>query len=129
MRFSKRINFDANCKMEFHKFPLDVQVCTVKFESWSYSNEQIKFEWVTENCTVQIGTRLYQGPMMGGAHVHTSTRRQHAAHHNGLVIRNNRRSPFGAFGGFGLGLPGFGMGFSSLGFDDFDGGFGKFILY
>ena len=46
--------------MEFHKFPLDVQVCTVKFESWGHSNKQIKIEWVTENCTVQIGTRLYQ---------------------------------------------------------------------
>ena len=52
MRFSKRINFDVNCKMEFQKFPVDVQTCSVKFESWSYSTKQIKFEWVTENCTV-----------------------------------------------------------------------------
>merc|ERR1719210_847068 len=57
--------------------------------------------------------------MVHGVH---GGRRQHGGH-GGLVIRNSRRSPFGAFGGFGLGLPGFGMGFSSLGFDDMDGGF------
>ena len=70
------------------------------------------------------------GGMMGGGMVHGvhGGRRQHGGH-GGLVIRNSRRSPFGAFGGFGLGLPGFGMGFSSLGFDDLDGGFGKLTTF
>ena len=73
---------------------------------------------------------MMMGGMMGSmgmglphGMVHSGSRRQHGGH-GGLVIRNSRRSPFGAFGGFGLGLPGFGMGFSSLGFDDMDGGFG-----
>ena len=37
-------------------------------------------------------------------------------------------SPFGGFGGFGLGIPGFGMGFGGGGgglFDELDSGFGK----
>lgn len=33
-------------------------------------------------------------------------------------------SPFGNIGGFGLGLPGFGMGFGGGMFDDLEGGFG-----
>lgn len=78
---------------------------------------------------------MMMGGMMGSmgmglphGMVHSGSRRQHGGH-GGLVIRNSRRSPFGAFGGFGLGLPGFGMGFSSLGFDDMDGGFGEWLLY
>merc|ERR1719495_1656160 len=48
-------------------------------------------------------------------------------------MRHNRRqhpmnamSPFGTFGGFGFGMPGFGMGFGGGGsiFDELDGGFG-----
>ena len=36
-------------------------------------------------------------------------------------------SPFGGFGGFGLGIPGFGMGFGGGGglFDELDSGFGN----
>ena len=67
------------------------------------------------------------GPMgMGGIGgiMNGGGRRQHGGH-GGLVIRNSRRSPFGAFGGFGLGLPGFGMGFNPIGFDELDGGFGE----
>jgi len=70
------------------------------------------------------------GGMMGsmmGASMH-----MHSPHHSmqghpgrsrqggGLVIRH-RRNPFG---GFGLGIPGFGMGFGGSMFDDMDGGFG-----
>ena len=66
------------------------------------------------------------GPMFAAPPGHSHGRRHHGGH-GGLVIRNTRRSPFGAFGGFGLGLPGFGMGFSSLGFDEMDGGFGESI--
>lgn len=64
--------------------------------------------------------------MMGGA------RNQRSG--GGLVMRHRRNhpmnamSPFGAFGGFGFGMPGFGMGFGggSL-FDEVDGGFGGSI--
>jgi len=68
---------------------------------------------------------MMMGGMMGMPQMsHPQQHRRQHGGHGGLVIRNARRSPFGAFGGFGLGLPGFGMGFSSLGFDDLDGGFG-----
>ena len=56
---------------------------------------------------------------------------RHSRNGGGLVIRHSRRqhptalSPFGGMGGFGLGLPGFGMGFGGGMFDDLDGGFGE----
>eukprot|EP00088_Acartia_fossae_P007685 TRINITY_DN13608_c0_g2_i3.p1 TRINITY_DN13608_c0_g2~~TRINITY_DN13608_c0_g2_i3.p1 ORF type:complete len:396 (+),score=103.65 TRINITY_DN13608_c0_g2_i3:41-1228(+) len=67
------------------------------------------------------------GGMMGGMRSH-----QRAGGGTSLVMRHPRRnqhpmnalSPFGAFGGFGFGLPGFGMGFGGGGslFDELDGG-------
>merc|ERR1719470_208138 len=64
------------------------------------------------------------GPMGGGM----GGRNRHGG---GLVIRHRRQqpmttmSPFGGFGGFGLGIPGFGMGFGGGGlFDELDSGFG-----
>ena len=68
---------------------------------------------------------MMMGGMMGPMGIQTNGGRRQLGGHGGLVIRNSRRSPFGAFGGFGLGLPGFGMGFNPLGFDELDGGFGE----
>ena len=70
------------------------------------------------------------GMMGGGMRAH-----QRAGGGTSLVMRHPRRqqhpmnamSPFGAFGGFGFGLPGFGMGFGGGGgslFDELDGGGG-----
>ena len=72
---------------------------------------------------------MMMGGMMGG---HGMRSHQRAGGGTSLVMRHNRRahpmnalSPFGAFGGFGFGMPGFGMGFGggSL-FDELDGGGG-----
>ena len=68
--------------------------------------------------------------MMMGGMMNGGSRRRRG--HGGLVIRN-RRSPLGGFGGSGLGLPGFGMGFSGGGqmrmggFDVINVGFGEFF--
>jgi len=72
---------------------------------------------------------MMMGGMMGG---HGMRSHQRAGGGTSLVMRHQRRahpmnalSPFGAFGGFGFGMPGFGMGFGggSL-FDQLDGGGG-----
>ena len=46
VRYSERMNFDAACSMDFQKFPLDQQVYQVKFESFSFSADQIQFKWM-----------------------------------------------------------------------------------
>jgi len=63
--------------------------------------------------------------MMGGGGRHNHHQRPGSS----LVMRTPRRhqnqmSPFGSFGGFGFGMPGFGMGFGGSLFDELDGGFG-----
>ena len=56
MRYSTRINFDVACAMDFHKFPWDRQICKVKFESFSYSNNQISMRWLNRSMSqVVIG--------------------------------------------------------------------------
>ena len=49
VRYSKRVNFDIACQMKFHKFPKDEQVCIIKFESFSYSTDQMNMKWLDES--------------------------------------------------------------------------------
>ena len=59
MRYSTRINFDVACAKDFHKFPWDRQTCKVKFESFSYSNNQINMRWLNRSMSqVIIATSL-----------------------------------------------------------------------
>jgi len=46
IRFSKRINFDSICVMDFQKYPVDKQYCPIKFESYGNLEQQIFFEFV-----------------------------------------------------------------------------------
>ena len=55
VRYSTRINFDVACAMDFHKFPWDRQVCKVKFESFSYSNNQINMRWLNRSMSQVTG--------------------------------------------------------------------------
>ena len=51
VRFSKRVNFDIGCQMNFTKFPVDMQKCEVKFESFSYQNSvTINFSFKVNQC-------------------------------------------------------------------------------
>ena len=47
LRYSSRINFDVACAMDFHKFPMDEQLCEVNLESFGHTTEQLKFQWVS----------------------------------------------------------------------------------
>lgn len=46
IRYSTRVNYDVACAMDFHFYPHDVQTCHVRFESFSYNNKDLLFEWV-----------------------------------------------------------------------------------
>eukprot|EP00095_Tigriopus_kingsejongensis_P009947 maker-scaffold981_size73921-snap-gene-0.17 protein:Tk09947 transcript:maker-scaffold981_size73921-snap-gene-0.17-mRNA-1 annotation:"glycine receptor subunit alpha-4-like isoform x8" len=46
IRFATRVNFDVACGMDFHKYPHDQQLCEIKFESFGYTNEQMKYVWL-----------------------------------------------------------------------------------
>ena len=49
LRYSSRINFDVACSMDFHAFPVDEQLCEIKFESFGYTTNQMKMTWVDGN--------------------------------------------------------------------------------
>ena len=46
LRYSSRVNFDVACTMDFHKFPVDEQLCEVNFESFGHTSAQLKFQWI-----------------------------------------------------------------------------------
>ena len=39
VRFSKRVNFDIGCNMDFTYYPVDLQKCDVRLESFGYQIE------------------------------------------------------------------------------------------
>ena len=45
IRYSSRTNFDVACSMDFHRYPVDDQICEVNFESFGYTEDQLKFVW------------------------------------------------------------------------------------
>ena len=45
IRYATRVNFDVACKMEFHNYPIDEQICEIKMESFGYTNKQMTFRW------------------------------------------------------------------------------------
>jgi len=46
MRLSKRINFDTVCRMDFKKYPVDKQICPIKFESYGNLGQEMFFEFI-----------------------------------------------------------------------------------
>ena len=52
IRYATRVNFDVACKMEFHKYPTDMQTCEIKLESFGYTSKQMHFNWMA-------GTYIY----------------------------------------------------------------------
>ena len=45
VRFNKRFNFDVACPMDFAKYPVDDQTCSIKFESFSYKTSKLNMTW------------------------------------------------------------------------------------
>jgi len=49
VRYSTRVNYDVACNMDFHNYPVDKQLCEVKYESFSYTSDQVEFRWLEHN--------------------------------------------------------------------------------
>ena len=56
VRFSKRVNFDIGCQMNFKMYPVDMQKCEVKFESFGYQTNviTINFTFSGKICITDI---------------------------------------------------------------------------
>jgi len=49
IRYSARVNYDVACNMDFHNYPVDKQLCEVKYESFGYTSDQMEFRWLEHN--------------------------------------------------------------------------------
>ncbi len=54
------MNYDVACPMDFHRFPVDHQLCEINFESFGHTSEQLKFSWLPEGSTVNPNITLAQ---------------------------------------------------------------------
>lgn len=44
--FSQRLTVQLTCSMDLMNFPMDVQVCPVKLESYAFLTDEVKFRWM-----------------------------------------------------------------------------------
>uniref|UniRef100_A0A914YC83 Gamma-aminobutyric acid receptor subunit beta n=1 Tax=Panagrolaimus superbus TaxID=310955 RepID=A0A914YC83_9BILA len=66
---SIRLTVIANCPMNLHTFPLDVQVCALEIESYGYSTADIVYHWHQENA-VTIDENVHLAHFTIGQHFH-----------------------------------------------------------
>ena len=60
LRYSSRINFDVACTMDFHRFPVDEQLCEIDFESFGHTSNQLKFAWKRNSSNINPNITLAQ---------------------------------------------------------------------
>ncbi|XP_034948810.1 glycine receptor subunit alphaZ1 isoform X2 [Chelonus insularis] len=60
VRYSARMHAIVACQMEFQFYPMDVQVCPIYIESFSYNIKKLKLRWGVGGVTVNPELRLLQ---------------------------------------------------------------------
>ncbi len=60
VRYSSRINLDTACPMDFHRFPVDSQLCEVNFESFGHTTQQLDFAWKKNGSDINPNITLAQ---------------------------------------------------------------------
>ncbi|CAJ0578655.1 unnamed protein product, partial [Mesorhabditis spiculigera] len=66
---SIRLTVTANCPMNLHTFPLDVQVCALEIESYGYSTRDIIYHWHQTN-SVTMDPNVHLAHFSIGEHYH-----------------------------------------------------------
>ncbi|KAK0424323.1 hypothetical protein QR680_008611 [Steinernema hermaphroditum] len=66
---SIRLTVTANCPMNLHTFPLDVQVCALEIESYGYSTNDISYHWHHANA-VTMDENVHLAHFAIGEHYH-----------------------------------------------------------
>uniref|UniRef100_A0A0R3RGK3 Gamma-aminobutyric acid receptor subunit beta n=1 Tax=Elaeophora elaphi TaxID=1147741 RepID=A0A0R3RGK3_9BILA len=67
---SIRLTVTANCPMNLHSFPLDVQVCALEIESYGYSTRDIIYHWHLGESSVTIDENVHLAHFTIGDHRH-----------------------------------------------------------
>ncbi|XP_024867386.1 glycine receptor subunit alphaZ1 isoform X1 [Temnothorax curvispinosus] len=60
IKYSARINAIVACQMEFQLYPMDIQICPIYIESFSYNRKKLLLKWGTGGVTVNPELKLLQ---------------------------------------------------------------------
>nr|XP_033794035.1 gamma-aminobutyric acid receptor subunit rho-2-like isoform X3 [Geotrypetes seraphini] len=56
--YSMRITVTAMCNMDFSRFPLDTQTCTLELESYAYTDEDLMLYWKNGNESLKTDDKI-----------------------------------------------------------------------
>ncbi|XP_045492202.1 glycine receptor subunit alpha-1 isoform X1 [Colias croceus] len=60
VRYAARMHAIIACQMEFQLYPMDIQSCPIYIESFSYSNQKVRFKWSEAGVTINPELKLLQ---------------------------------------------------------------------
>ncbi|XP_011702346.1 PREDICTED: glycine receptor subunit alphaZ1 isoform X1 [Wasmannia auropunctata] len=60
IKYSARINAIVACQMEFQLYPMDIQICPIYIESFSYNTKKLRLKWGAGGVTVNPELKLLQ---------------------------------------------------------------------
>ncbi|XP_050454482.1 glycine receptor subunit alphaZ1 isoform X2 [Cataglyphis hispanica] len=60
IKYSARINAIVACQMEFQLYPMDIQICPIYIESFSYNRKKLQLKWGAGGVTVNPELKLLQ---------------------------------------------------------------------
>ncbi|XP_018314793.1 glycine receptor subunit alphaZ1 [Mycetomoellerius zeteki] len=60
IKYSARINAIVACQMEFQLYPMDIQICPIYIESFSYNRKKLRLKWGASGVTVNPELKLLQ---------------------------------------------------------------------
>ncbi|KAK9736810.1 Neurotransmitter-gated ion-channel transmembrane region [Popillia japonica] len=60
VRYSARMHAIVACQMEFQYYPMDIQICPLSIESFSYDNSKMRLKWADAGVTVSPELKLLQ---------------------------------------------------------------------
>ncbi|XP_018043956.1 PREDICTED: glycine receptor subunit alphaZ1 [Atta colombica] len=60
IKYSARINAIVACQMEFQSYPMDIQICPIYIESFSYNRKKLRLKWGTSGVTINPELKLLQ---------------------------------------------------------------------
>lgn len=69
IRYAARLHAIIACQMEFQLYPMDIQICPIHIESFSYSNSKVRLKWAEAGVNINPELKLLQYNL--GSPLHT----------------------------------------------------------
>ncbi|KAG5313956.1 GLRA1 protein, partial [Acromyrmex insinuator] len=60
IKYSARINAIVACQMEFQSYPMDIQICPIYIESFSYNRKKLRLKWGAGGVMINPELKLLQ---------------------------------------------------------------------